>query len=402
MISLIYARSMARKFMHAFNFFDIDYHLFAGYSFPPKSVCFILTDKCNLKCCMCDIGRADSKQTGLRHSPVVKSIRSGDEDLAKDDWLRVVNELSRFRPKPLILLTGTEPFLYSDITTLTSAIAAARLPLHITTNGTLLANYARHLVKLGKAGCLNDITVSIDDIGEYHDVIRGVPGTFQRAISGIEELISRRDAMHLLFPAVNITCTISSYNYAHLESLVEWFVKNKFPLQSITFNHLWFRNATIAENHNKQYGKALPAEEENMEGIDISSIDMVQVARQLQNIKKKCAGTPLHIYQHPDLSFDAAQHYYKNPTRFVYYDSCKAPWKNVSVTPKGNIILSPLCFLPSLGNVKQESFAAIWNGKQLKKLRMELKKIKAYPACSRCCLLFDSKTKYYKMTSMIR
>ena len=151
-----------------------------------------------------------------------------------------------------------------------------------------------------------------------------------------------------------------------------------------------------------RYEKKLPAEEENMDGIDISSIDMVRVARQLQNIKKKCAGTALRIYQHPDLSFDDAQRYYKYPTRFVFYDTCKAPWRNVSVTPKGNIILSPLCFLPALGNVKKESFAAIWNGVQFKKLRADLKKVKAYPACTRCCLLFDSKTKYYKIASMIR
>jgi radical SAM protein with 4Fe4S-binding SPASM domain len=139
-----------------------------------------------------------------------------------------------------------------------------------------------------------------------------------------------------------------------------------------------------------------------MDGVDISAIDMVRVARQLQNIKKKYTGTRLRIYQHPDLSFAAAQQYYNYPERFVFYDTCKAPWRNVSITPKGNIILTPLCFLPSLGNVKKESFAAVWNGERFKKLRRSLKKIKAYPACSRCCLLFDSKPKYYKIASMIR
>ena len=395
-------RAFSRKILHAFNFFDIDYHFFTGYSFPPKSVCLILTDKCNLQCRMCDIGRMNSQRTAPIRSPVVKSIRSGDEDMSSDDWLRVVADLSRFRPKPLILLTGTEPLLYPDIIPLTRAVAAAGLPLHITTNGTLLARHAPHLVDLCATGCLLDITVSLDDIGEYHDAIRGVQGTFQKAVEGIEALVSRREAMNQSLPTVNITCTISSYNHDHLESFVEWFVRKRFPLQSITFNHLWFRDAAIAESHNRQYGKKLPAEEENMDGIDILSIDMVRVARQLQNIKKKCAGTALRIYQHPDLSFDDAQRYYKYPTRFVFYDTCKAPWRNVSVTPKGNIILSPLCFLPALGNVKKDSFAAIWNGVQFKKLRTDLKKVKAYPACTRCCLLFDSKTKYYKIASMIR
>ena len=398
----IFNRSFFRKLIHAFNFFDIDYHFLAGHSFPPKSVCFILTEKCNLKCRMCDIGRMNSQQTTLPSSPLVKSICSGDEDMHIDDWLRVVAEMSQLKPKPLILLTGTEPFLYPDIITLTNAIAAAGLALHITTNGTLLGHYAQHLADLCNSGGLLDITVSLDDIEDYHDIIRGVQGTFQKAVAGIEALISRREAMNQPFPTINITCTISSYNHDHLESFVEWFVRKKFHLQSITFNHLWFRNAAIAESHNRKYGKDLPAEEENMEGVDISAIDMLRVARQIHHIKTTYAGTPLRIYQHPDLSFAAAQQYYSCPTRFVFYDTCKAPWRNVSVTPRGNIILSPLCFLPSVGNIKKKSFAAIWNGEQFTKMRRDLKKIKAYPACSRCCLLFDSKTKYYKIASMIR
>jgi len=102
-----------------------------------------------------------------------------------------------------------------------------------------------------------------------------------------------------------------------------------------------------------------------MDGVDISSIDMVQVARQLQNIKKKCAGTPLRIYQHPDLSFDAPSSIINIPRALYFMIHVKHLEKCVSYA-KGNIILSPLCFLPSLGNVKKESFAAIWNGERLK------------------------------------
>ena len=391
--------SLYRKLIHAFNFFDMDYRFLPGYSFPPKSVCLILTDKCNLKCAMCDIGRRNSQ---LPRSPMIESICSGDEAMTDADWQRLINDLSRFRPKPLLLLTGTEPFLYPDINNLTSFIAETGLPLHITTNGTLLSHYVPHLVDLCSSRYPLDITISLDDIGDYHDAIRGVRGTFRQAAEGIEALVSRREAQHQAFPTINITCTISSYNYDHLESFAEWFIREEIPLKSITFNHLWFRDATITESHNSLYGNKLPTAEENMEGIDISAIDMGLVARQLQSIKNKFTGTAIRIYQHPDLSLEDAQRYYRYPARFVFYDKCTAPWRNVSITPKGNIILSPLCFIPSIGNVKKESFAAIWNGEQFKKLRLELKRKKAYPACSRCCLLFDSKAKYYKIFSMFR
>jgi uncharacterized C2H2 Zn-finger protein len=42
-----------------------------------------------------------------------------------------------------------------------------------------------------------------------------------------------------------------------------------------------------------------------------------------------------------------------------------------------------------------------WNGEPFKKLRMELKDAKAFPACARCCMLFGSKPKYYKIKSWI-
>ena len=398
----IFTRSFSRKLIHAFNFFDIDYHFLAGYSFPPKSVCLILTEKCNLKCAMCDIGQQNAEPAQGKTSPLVKSISNGDEEMSIDNWRTLIHDLSRLFPKPRILLTGTEPFMYPEILKIIEMIVEKKLSLHITTNGTLLTRYARKFVELCQSPSGVDMAVSVDDIGEAHDRIRGVPGTFDRAIEGIRAVVNAREEKKQLFPLINITCAISSYNYERLEAFADWFTEQKIPAESITFNHLWFRDAAIAESHNRRYGKELPAEEENMDGVDISSIDMVQVARQLQNIKKKCTSTPLRIYQHPDLSFDAAQQYYKYPTHFVFYDTCKAPWRNVSVTPKGNIILSPLCFLPSLGNVKKESFSAIWSGEQFKKLRADLKKIKAYPACSRCCLLFDSKTKYYKIASMLR
>ena len=59
------------------------------------------------------------------------------------------------------------------------------LRLHITTNGTLLKGCAEKLLALCSHPGSLDITVSLDGLNGRHDSIRGVEGTFVRALDGI-------------------------------------------------------------------------------------------------------------------------------------------------------------------------------------------------------------------------
>jgi MoaA/NifB/PqqE/SkfB family radical SAM enzyme len=397
-----YASLASRKIIHAFDFFGIDYHLFAGYSFPPKSLCLVLTDKCNLKCSMCDIGQGNAHTEQASQSSLIASIQGGKEQTSTEEWLSIIDDLARFVPKPLILLTGAEPFLYPEIMRIVEKIISRGFSLHITTNGTLLAKHASHLVTLCKTARDVDITVSLDDIGESHDAIRGVKGTFQRAIDGIRQVAKTREIENQAFPLINITCTISNHNYKNLASFTEWFIKENVPIESITFNHLWFKDTTLVRAHNRQYGQTLPASEMNVRDIDIRAIDMERVCAQIRQIIRRCAQTHIRIHQEPDLSRDEGLIYYSDPCRFVFSSRCTAPWRNVTITPKGNVILSPLCFLPAIDTIKKKSFSTIWNGVSFKKIRQQLRGVKAYPACTRCCMLFSSRPKYYKIKSWLR
>ena len=390
-----------RKLIHALDFFNLDYRFLSGYSFPPKSVCLILTEKCNLKCAMCDIGRFNANAERARSSTLVKSICDGGEEMNLDDWLRLINELSRLTPKPLILLTGTEPFMYPEILPIIEAVIRKKLSLHITTNGTLLARHARGLVELCQASRGVDISISLDDIGAAHDTIRGVAGTFDKAIEGIQAVARVREEKQQLFPLLNITCTIAAYNAERLEPFVDWVTQQRLPIESITFNHLWFKSAAHVARHAEQFGGEFPLTEVNADGIDPAGIDMAAVHRQIQEIRKKYAGTGLHIHQEPELEPHELLPYYNEPCRFVFWDRCTAAWRNISITPKGNIILSPLCFLPALGNIQKDSFAALWNSAAFRETRQRLKKARAYPACARCCMLFGSKPRYARIKNWL-
>jgi len=396
-----YLPSYWRRLVREFALFDLDYRFLNGYSFPPRSICLIVTERCNLKCVMCDIGQKNAQESSQESFPLAKSIERGGEMMNLEDWKMLVDDIVKKQWKPLLLLTGTEPFLYPHLLHFVEYIVTKGLRVHITTNGTLLSHYASKLVDLCKRPDSINITISLDGIGEVHDIIRGIKGTFDKAIEGLKKINDKKRDYGYDWPAVGITYTISNFNYRHMRDFIQWFQDGGLGIESITFSHLWFKDEAIVKKHNEKYGNLFSVKQENLTGLNISEIDMDFVHNELHAIKKIYAKSPFSILEHPRLTSEDARKYYSQTTEMVFYDRCLAPWRNVSVTPRGEVIISPMCFDYPLGNVKKDSFSHIWNDIRLKVFRKGLKKVGFYPACTRCCMLFDSKSKYYKLKEHI-
>ena len=397
-----YIPSYWRKLVREFKFFDFDYKFLRGYSFSPKSICLIVTEQCNLKCIMCDIGQSKTQSSSPVYFPISESIKKGREVMTLKDWKALVDDVVRMRWNPLILLTGTEPFLYPELLELVEYIVANNLRPHITTNGVLLSRFARQLVDLCKNPDSISITVSLDGIGEVHDKIRGVNATFEKVITGLEEITERKKERAKSYPEVGITYTISNFNYRHMRDFVQWFQERDLGITSINFSHLWFKDDEIVRNHNKEYGDLFSVSQENITGLNISEIDMDFVHSELRAICENYARSSFSVFEHPELTCEEAKKYYAKTTELVYYKRCLAPWRNVSVTPGGEVIISPMCLDYPIGNVKKDSFSHLWNDEPLRYFRKELKSAGAYPACTRCCMLFVSKPKYYKLKNIFK
>ena len=396
-----YLPSYWRKCVREFTVFDFDYRFLKGYSFPPKSLCFILTEHCNLQCVMCDIGQKNAHHSSAELFPLAASLEKGGETLTLQDWKQVVDDLVGKGWNPLLLLTGTEPLLYPHVLELVDYIVANNLRLHITTNGTVLSRFAEALVDCCIKPDSLTITVSLDGIGELHDTIRGVPGTFERALEGLEVLTARKRERSRGWPHVSICYTVSNHNYGHMADFAEWFRQKDVDLTSITFSHLWFKDATIVERHNEHFGTCFPVKQENLTGLDIAAIDMDSVHAQIQMMRATSGDYPFAILEQPRLSREESRTYYTQPAKAVFHNRCLAPWRNVAINPRGEVIISPLCFDYPLGNVKQDTFPHIWNSTQFRRFRARLRNVGMYPACSRCCMLFDSKPKYYKLKDLM-
>ena len=85
-----------------------------------------------------------------------------------------------------VCLTGGEPLLYGDFFELAQAIHDRGFRWGMTSNGTLISReVARKLHETG----MGTISISVDGLPETHDRLRGMPGGFERTMTGVRNLV---------------------------------------------------------------------------------------------------------------------------------------------------------------------------------------------------------------------
>lgn len=154
-----------------------------------------LLNRCNLLC---------------RHCYVEASPR-GTLELPSELVLRTLRDAQALGISSL-LLSGGEPFLYRDLPRILEA--ASELfdgDLCVSTNGTLIHHKEAETLRR----CGFRAQVSLDGEESYHDVFRGVEGSFRRTSAGVDNLVSAG-------VPVSVVTTVCRENLASLPRLAEW------------------------------------------------------------------------------------------------------------------------------------------------------------------------------------
>ena len=129
------------------------------------------TAACNLRCRHCRRGeaRATAAPGELTTGEAVEFIRG------VASWC-----------KPLLVMSGGEPFTRGDIVELAACASECGLPVAVATNGTISDSGVAAALK--KAG-VRRVSVSVDGVSAVtHDRIRGVAGAFEGAVRGLRTL----------------------------------------------------------------------------------------------------------------------------------------------------------------------------------------------------------------------
>lgn len=138
--------------------------------YPPSSVFWDITRNCNLKCLHCyNFHEYDH-----------------NEELSADEAKRVLEEMSIFGVES-ISFSGGDPLMRKDFLEIVRHAAGLNFKsVGVATNGTLIDRDIARQLKLPNT----HVQISIDgDVAEIHDSMRGVKGSFDKAVNGIKLLI---------------------------------------------------------------------------------------------------------------------------------------------------------------------------------------------------------------------
>lgn len=349
----------------------LGYKLGNGYSLLPGRVFFVLTGRCNLKCNMCP---------QVNH-PTFRKDANGARDLDIQVLRKIVDDISSFRP--MVMISGGELFMHPSWHDFLSYIKKKSLYCSIGSNGTFLKKYASQLIDLG----LDEISISIDGLEQQHDKIRGLPGVYEKAIKGIEEVTKEKKRRNAYKPLINVLFTITSLNYKEIQNMVD--SMTSLEIETLRIGHLNYLRQNDFDEHMDLY--------ENLFGIDHDTswaglvnenhnIEPQLLANAVENIKNNENGK-LKITFFPDFSKEEIVQYYSGgPFRSKSFkNACLFPWDMGLIGPMGEIILCPNYII---GNLQKHSFREIWNNDRAKTFRKIIMEKKELPACSRGCCFF--------------
>ncbi|MDD6087704.1 MAG: 12,18-didecarboxysiroheme deacetylase [Desulfovibrionaceae bacterium] len=169
-----------------------------------------MTRRCNLKCVHCYAKAVDP---------------NGSDEISTSQGKAIIDDLAAYGA-PVMLFSGGEPLVRKDLPELAHYAVEKGMRAVISTNGTLIT---REKAKELKAVNLSYVGISLDGDEEVHDHFRGVPGSFQKALQGIENC--QKEGLK-----VGLRFTINKRNVQEIPKLFRILREREVP--RICFYHL--------------------------------------------------------------------------------------------------------------------------------------------------------------------
>jgi len=335
--------------------------LLKGWSYPPETVNLYPTAGCNLKCAMC----------------FVRFTRSGP-DLGIEEWKKIIDQVKIFRPR--IHLSGGEPFLYKDIIALIEYTRRAGLFLHITTNGTFLEKSADAILKLG----VNQIDISIDGLKETHDQVRGVSGTFDKVLAGLDKL--KRTKAGLALPVIKLNSILNFERPSDMEKLLA--VISDCGVAEAQFIHPLFLDAGAVETHRQYLKKYLNRDVNGWTHADRYQVKPANLNEVFAVTERMKQNKLVRVTVFPDFDTEQAAAYYNGDRQLtaLVRPSCRAMWDTATILANGDLESCPDYVV---GNCLEMPFTALWNSEPMRFLRLRIRYGAYFSVCRGCCFFYQ-------------
>ncbi|MCC6888616.1 MAG: radical SAM protein [Hyphomicrobiales bacterium] len=286
---------------------------------PPFLVALNLTRRCNLKCAHCYLDAG--------------TLRAGAPDeLRTDEVLALLGRIVSLSDEIMVVLTGGEPLLRSDVTTLARRAADLGLMVVIGTNGMLLD--ARRVTALQAAG-VHAVGISLDSLDPvYHDRFRGLSGAWKATLAGIDTC--RRAG--LMF---QLHFTVTDDNVDELDGMIAFARDAGAAVMNVFFVVCTGRGRTLSNISGDRYEAVL----RRLAKAARNEPDLVVRARCAPHFKRFAREIT------PPLPITLADGYEAG--------GCLAGTRYCRITPEGELTPCPYMEV-SAGSVRENDFAELW------------------------------------------
>ena len=287
--------------------------------FVPLVMSWNVTRECNMKCNHCYINATEGKL---------------QNELTTQEGKKLIDQISEVS-HPLLILSGGEPLMRSDIFELIEYGSSKGLKMGLGSNGSLIDDQVAR--KLKDAG-IATVSISIDsNIPKQHDEFRGIEDAWEKTVYACKTL--RKNNV-----LVQVNTTLTHENYDQVDDIMT--LAEEIGVENF---HLFFLVPT---------GRATKLTDISPQKYeDMITKTFAKVSKHTLNVRPSCAPQFMRIAR--GMGLDMRQ----------WIRGCIAGMYYCRIYPNGDV--TPCPYLPiKLGNVREQSFKDIWfNSPVLKSLR---------------------------------
>ncbi|MBI2951672.1 radical SAM protein [bacterium] len=303
--------------------------------------------RCNCRCVMCDIWRANQNR----------------QELSREDLTRHVDAFRKFNVQWAVL-SGGEALMHTHLWTLCELLKGLGVRITLLSTGLLLKPHAPHVARW-----VDEVIVSLDGSRETHDAIRGVPQAYDRLAEGVA-------ALRAVSPRFRVTarCVLQRRNFRDLPRIIA--AAHDLKLDQISF--------LAADTFSTAFNRPEPWDAGRVADIALPPEEVDEFREILEETLRRCASdfASGFIAEAPDKLRRLPRYYAAlNGDDPFPQNACNAPHVSAVVEADGTV--RPCFFHRPLGNIHEQPLDAILNAPESIAFRRRLS-VRNDPICRRC------------------
>lgn len=303
--------------------------------------------RCNCRCVMCDIWKANAEKKELsvdlleKHLPAIKKL--GVRRIA---------------------LSGGEALMHSNLWKFCEALKTVPVKISLLSTGISIKNNAPEIVRY-----CDDVIVSLDGNSATHNAVRNIPSAFEKLEEGIRSLKQ-------ISPGFRVTgrTVLQKRNFHDLKDII--LAAKQLRLDQISF--------LPADVSSEAFNRPQPWDIEHLSAVSLNHEEVKDLEHLIRKsfIEFKQEFDSKFISESRDKMLDIPRYYKALLGEETFpVKSCNAPWISAVVESNGDVL--PCFFHKPYGNIHHDNLGEIINSKKAVSFRKYLN-VQADPVCQRC------------------